>query len=324
MSGPKPYTTEHTSVVPGSPDLVYELVADVRRWPAVFGPTVHVEHLGHQGRQERFQLWALVNGEVKTWTSRRVLEPDAGRIRFEQERSQPPVASMGGEWLFQALPGERTKVVLRHHFTAVDDDPAAVAWVREALHRNSPAELGALARIAELGEPLEDVVFSFEDTVEIPGAVADAYEFVDRADRWAERLPHVRRVALTEEVPGVQTLEMETVTAEGAAHTTRSVRVCRAPELVAYKQLVPPTLLLGHSGTWSFTERAGDAVVTARHTVAMNPGAVAETLGAGTSLADASAYVRAALGGNSRATLARAGEFAAARRAGRTTGASAR
>ncbi|MFC0098782.1 aromatase/cyclase [Micromonospora marina] len=324
MSGPQTYTTEHTAVVPGPPDLAYELVADVRRWPAVFGPTVYVEHLGHQGRQERFQLWALVNGEVKTWTSRRVLEPDAGRIRFEQERSQPPVASMGGEWLFRPLPDERTEVVLRHHFTGVDDDPEAVAWIRAALHRNSPAELGALTRIAELGEPIEDVVFSFEDTVEIPGAVSDAYEFVDRADRWAERLPHVRRAALTEEVPGVQTLEMETVTAEGAAHTTRSVRVCRAPELVAYKQLVPPKLLLGHSGTWSFTERSGNAVVTARHTVAMNPHAVAETLAAGTSLADARAYVRSALGGNSGVTLARAGEFAAARRAGRTAGASAR
>ncbi len=319
MSGSsRTYRTEHSRVVSGPPEQVFDLVADVRRWPVIFGPTVHVDHFGRDGDRERLQLWALVNGRVSTWTSSRVLDPAARRIRFAQDRSQAPVASMRGEWSLRPLSGDRTEVLLTHEFSVVDDDPAAVDWVRAALHRNSPAELDALARIAGLGHSVGDLVFEFEDTVTVPGAVADAYEFVDRADRWVERLPHVRRVALTEDEPGIQTLEMETVTAEGTAHTTRSVRVFRALDLIAYKQLVPPRLLLGHSGTWTFAERGGDTLATARHQVAVDPAVAREQFGPADPVGRARSYVREALGGNSRATLGRAAEFAAARRAAGT------
>jgi aromatase len=47
--------------------------------------------------------------------------------------------------------------------------------------------------------------------------------------------------------------------------------------------------------------------VTARHLVAVDPGAVERVLGPGTTLDDARTYLRDALGANSRATLAAAG-----------------
>ncbi|GAA3753914.1 aromatase/cyclase [Micromonospora maritima] len=307
--------TAHTAVVPGSPDQVFELVAEVRRWPVVFGPTVHVEHFGREGDRERFRIWALVNDRVSTWTSSRVLDPVDLRIRFAQDRSQAPVASMRGEWLFRPASGGGTEVRLSHEFTVVDDDADALDWVTTAVDRNSPAELAALARVAGLGRPVGDLVVEFADTVTLSGSPADAFEFVDRADRWAERLPHVRRVRLTEDEPGSQTLEMETVTGDGSTHRTRSVRVCRATDLIAYKQLEVPKLLLGHSGTWTFADRDGATEATARHLVLVDPEAAAAQFGGADPLAAARAYVRDALGANSRTTLARAGEFAAARRA---------
>ncbi|MFE0465568.1 aromatase/cyclase [Kitasatospora sp. NPDC058965] len=302
--------TRHTAVAAAPPAALYALVADVTRWPAVFGPSVHVEVLERGEGWERFEIWAVVNGEVGSWVSRRTLDPQALRITFDQERSRAPIGSMGGEWLFQELPDGRTEIVLLHHFSAVDGDPATERWITEALDRNSPEELAALVRLAEYGHPVEDVVFSFTDTVELAGAPEDVYAFVDRADRWADLLPHVRRVRLSEPTPGVQELEMDTVTADGSAHTTRSVRVCRDGEWIAYKQLVAPKLLLGHSGLWSFGTGDGSAVVTARHTVAINPEAVAEVLGEQATLADARAYLREALGRNSLATLSHAAQHA--------------
>ncbi|MFJ9903590.1 aromatase/cyclase [Streptomyces sp. NPDC101152] len=307
MTSPRIHRTEHTLIVDAPAESLYALVADSASWPAVFGPCVHVRHLDPPpyGRgTERFQLWAEMGGEVATWTSRRVLDPDRLYVGFQQEHSSPPFASMGGGWLLRQLPGERTEVVLRHRFTSVENDPQVLARMMLALDRNSTAELAALARIAECGHPVSEVVFSFSDTVELQRPADQAYAFVHRADLWAERLPHVTRSRLTELAPGVQDLEMDTVTGDGSSHTTRSVRVCSEPGWIAYKQRVLPKLLLGHSGLWTFDQGASGTVASARHTVVIDPTAVSDVLGEGATQADALAYVRKALGDNSRVTLA--------------------
>jgi aromatase len=308
------YRTEHTLVVEAPASALYELAADVTRWPAIFAPTVYVHHLERSESEERFQLWAQVGGAVKTWISRRVLDRAGLRITFRQERSQAPIASMSGEWIFrEAAPG-RTEILLVHEFTAVGDDPEQVRWIRDALDRNSPVELAALARVATTGHPVDDIVFTFTDRVELGGAVSDAYDFVDRSDLWPDRLPHVSRVVLRDLGPGLQDMEMDTVTQDGSAHTTRSIRVCEPGERIVYKQLVPPRLLFGHSGRWLFAETADGAVVTAEHTVAIDPARVTEVLGEQATVADAREFIRSALGRNSRTTLSYAGSYADARR----------
>ncbi len=87
MDTPHEHHTEHTHVVAAPAEVLYGLVADVTAWPALFGPSVHVQHLERSEREERFRLWATVNGEVTDWTSRRTLDPDALRVTFAQEVS---------------------------------------------------------------------------------------------------------------------------------------------------------------------------------------------------------------------------------------------
>ncbi|WP_330228980.1 aromatase/cyclase [Nocardia sp. NBC_00508] len=290
----------HRKVIQAAPDVVYDLVADVTKWPVIFAPSVLVRHLHRGPDDERFRLWATVNGAVKSWTSRRVLDPEQRRIVFEQERSQAPIASMGGSWSLRET-GAATEVTLDHHFTVVDGaDPEEIAT---AVDRNSETELAALARIAELGHPVEEVVHTFEDTVTLQCSAADLYDFVYHSERWPEHVPHVSRIELTEDDDGVQLMEMDTVTAGGIPHTTKSVRICFPGERIDYKQLLPPAMLFGHSGAWEFADGPDGAVVTARHTVAINPAAAREILGAETDLADARAYLTEALSTNSRNTL---------------------
>lgn len=119
----------------------------------------------------------------------------------------------------------------------------------------------------------------------------------------------MRKVTLTEEAAGtgpaetrdmtVQDMTMETVTTDGGTHTTRSIRLCVPARSIVYKQLVPPALLSGHCGAWTF----GEDTVTARHTVAIDPARVEEVLGKGATVADARTHLREVLGANSRATL---------------------
>ncbi|TYR64464.1 aromatase/cyclase [Streptomyces parvus] len=307
---PTVHRSEHTLTVSAPAEDLYALVADVRRWPAVFEPTVHVCHLAREGRTERFEIWAEVNGEVAHWRSHRVLDPRRLYVSFRQEHSRPPVTSMSGGWLFRRPADGGTEIVLRHRFTVADDDPAAVARVEEALDRNSARELGALAALTGTGHAVDDLVFSFTDTIPLRGSggALGAYTFVERAERWADLLPHVARVDLTEPEPGVQWLEMDTVTADGSTHTTRSARICRAPEWIAYKQQRTPRLLSGHSGEWTFAQTADGPVATARHTVAIDPSGITEVLGPEATTSDARAYLRDALGRNSLATLRHAAE----------------
>lgn len=302
----------HRASVRALPGEVYQLVADVTRWPVIFGPTVHVELLEHTESSERFTIWALVNGGVAHWTSARDLDPAALRVTFRQEHAMPPVATMNGAWEFFGQPGPATEVVLRHEFATVDGSPDSERRLRQALDRNSASELDALRRVAEAGRPVSQLVFGFEDQVLIAGPVAAAYDFIDRADEWHRRLPHVRDVSLAESSPGIQHLTMETETADGAVHTTCSIRVCTPHQWIAYKQTATPVPLLGHSGIWSFRDLgAAGCLVVARHLVLLDPEQLPLTApGDRATVPDIALRVRSALSGNSLATLQHARAFA--------------
>jgi len=180
--------SQHSIVIEAPAEEVYSLIAEVNHWPVIFSPTVYTEHIERSQSAERFRIWALANGAVKNWSSRRTLDPVAKVITFDQEVSQPPVASMGGSWSFTETSGG-TEVVLRHHFTAVDDAPEAVRWITEVLDTNSAAELAGLRKAAEVSAPAEDLVFTFADSVQVNGPVAMAYQFINEVDQWPSRCP---------------------------------------------------------------------------------------------------------------------------------------
>lgn len=304
----------HEIDVRADAETLYRYIADVTNWPQVFPPSVHVELLESNGSQERIQIWATANGEAKTWRSRRNLDPAAGRVEFRQEVSQPPVAAMGGTWIVESVDTGRSRIRLLHDYRAVDDDPDKLAWIDQAVDRNSRAELAALKANAELAAAAPDALLTFDDAVHVDGAVEDVYDFLNEAQLWQRRLPHVARVLLTEDTAGLQVLEMDTRAKDGSVHTTRSVRVCFAPHRIVYKQVLLPALMTLHTGRWLIEEDGDGLQVTSRHTVAINEASVAGVLGANATVADARSFVRDVLGTNSLATLERAKQYAEARR----------
>ncbi|MEU0247471.1 aromatase/cyclase [Streptomyces sp. NPDC006235] len=306
---------EHEITVRAAADAVYRLIAEVENWPTLFPPTVHVEHLERGADDERIRIWATANGRPKTWTSRRTLDDDRLRIGFRQEVSAPPVAAMGGAWLVEPAGAGECRVRLLHDYRAVDDDPAHLAWIDQAVDRNSRAELAALKANAELALGARESTLSFEDSVHVQGSAADVYDFLNDAGRWSERLPHVAAVTLEEETPGIQILRMDTKAKDGSTHTTESVRVCSPHRLIVYKQTTLPALMSLHTGAWVLREDTpGSTTVTSRHTVVVDEENITAVLGPTASVADARRHLRDALGANSRATLGHAKAHAEARR----------
>ncbi|MFE3169379.1 aromatase/cyclase [Streptomyces sp. NPDC059224] len=312
MSEPK--EVEHEVTISAPAAEVYRLIADVANWPRIFPPTIYVDHLERSADQELIGIWATANGEAKNWTSRRVLDPAGLRITFRQTVSTPPVASMGGTWIIEPLDEATARVRLLHDYTAVDDDPAGLAWIDEAVDRNSRSELAALKTNVELATASQELTFSFEDTVQVDGAAKDLYDFVNEADRWSERLPHVATVRLTEDTPGLQTLEMDTRAKDGSTHTTRSYRVCLDGRKIAYKQTTLPALMNLHTGYWTFRETDEGTFASSQHTVVLRPENIEKILGPDAGVAEAREYVQGALSTNSRATLNHAKAYAEARR----------
>ncbi|MFD3700849.1 aromatase/cyclase [Streptomyces sp. NPDC058646] len=313
MSQPGLREVEHEITISAPPAAVYRLIAEVQNWPRIFPPTVHVDHVERGEGTERIRIWATANGEPKSWTSRRTLDPENLTVTFRQEVSAPPIAAMGGTWIVEAVGPEASRVRLLHDYRAVGDDPKSLEWIDEAVDRNSRSELAALKENIELAYATEDLTFSFEDTVQINGSAKDVYDFINEADRWEERLPHVAKVRLDEDVPGLQTLEMDTRAKDGSVHTTKSYRVTFPHQKIAYKQVTLPALMTLHTGYWTFTENESGVAASSQHTVTINTANIARILGPEAQLSCAKEYVHTALSTNSRATLGHAKEYAEAR-----------
>ncbi|MFD3932351.1 aromatase/cyclase [Streptomyces sp. NPDC058614] len=306
---------EHTVDVDAPATAVYRLIAEVENWPRIFPPTLYVDQVEQDGGTERIRIWATANGEPKNWTSRRTLDAATLTITFRQEVSAPPVAAMGGTWIIEPLTDTACRVRLLHDYRAIDDDPEHLAWIEKAVDGNSRAELAALKSNVELAHAAEDVTFSFEDSVTIAGSAKDAYDFVNEAGLWPERLPHVATVRFEEPAPGLQVLEMDTRAKDGSTHTTKSYRVAFPHHRIAYKQITLPALMTLHTGYWTFTEDAdGTSTASSQHTVVLNTANIARILGEDATVADAREYVHGALSTNSRATLGHAKDHAENRR----------
>jgi aromatase len=306
---------EHEITVNAAPEDVYRLLAEVENWPRLFPPSVYVDYVERDGNEEVIRIWATANGEPKSWTSRRQLDPEALRITFAQEVSAPPVAQMSGTWVIEPLGEQETRLRLLHAYRAIDDDPEGLEWIDQAVDSNSRAELPSVKAGLEDVARNTELTLSFVDSVRVDGSAKDVYEFINDAGRWTERLPHVNKVVLTEDTPGLQTLRMETLTKDGSAHTTESVRVCLPHHRIAYKQTTLPALMALHTGYWQLDE-ADDGTTTAssQHTVVLNPDNITRILGPDAGVAEARAFIREALGNNSRTTLQYAKEYAEARR----------
>lgn len=310
MSQSGQHQVEHEITISAPALSIYRLIAEVQNWPRIFPPTIYVDYVEQREREERIRIWATANGAAKNWTSRRVLDPDNLRIDFRQEVSAPPVAAMGGAWVIEPVSPAQSRVLLLHDYRAVDDDPASLAWIDQAVDRNSRSELGALKTNVELARAAAELTFSFEDTVRVNGSARDVYDFINDAHLWSQRLPHVATVRLAEDTPGLQTLEMDTRATDGSTHTTKSYRVTFPPRKIAYKQVTLPALMTLHTGYWTLADVDGGVAASSQHTVVLNTANITRILGAGATVSDAREYVRNALSTNSRATLGHAKEYA--------------
>ncbi|MFZ3597747.1 aromatase/cyclase [Streptomyces sp. BH104] len=311
MSAERVHRTTHEVTVDAPAGVVYGLVGDAVNWPLFFPPSVHVEQLEFDGSHERLRMWVRANGEITSWTSRRVLDPAARRVDFRHDLPAAPARTMGGTWAVEALAPDRSRLTLTHDFTAEGDDPGAVAWLEQATDTNSRAQLEQISRLAGQWGRLDSLVLAFEDSVRVNGPAELVYDFLYRVDAWPGRIPHVSRLTHSEHTPGIQMMTMDTRTPDGAGHTTESVRICfpHAGRIV-YKQTATAPLMAAHTGEWTVVPGERGVTVTAHHQILLDEDAITRELGPHADLTTARQHLRRTLGAAGTATLRLAKSYA--------------
>lgn len=301
MSADQDRWYDHKITINAPAERVYARIADVSTWALTFPDVVHAERVAGDDTSERIALWVHRDDRQHSWTSRRLLDAAAMRVEFHKETApSQPGASLGGVWRVRPNSAEQSELCLS--LKTPPREPAS-----------TPAELIALSEaLRHTAQPLE-----ISDSVVISGDVDAAYAFIYEAAEWADRLPHVASVSLREDSPNVQLLSMTTTAPDGTEHDTTSVRVCFPIDRIVYKQLHTPRLLREHLGRWEFRSTDTGVSVVSHHTVLIDESAIEPVLGEGATPAQAEAFVRRALGANSRATLARAKEHVESARNGR-------
>jgi aromatase len=161
------WTARHTAKVAASPRQVYQLIANVDYYPKLFNAVLAVEHLGYDGTNERVRFWGTFGEYRGSWVSLREVNPKRMRVRFRQERSSAPLASLGGLWMVVPK-GSGSEIVLDHYYRVIDDNVLAAQRVEVTIEQTATEMLDALDAAAEAGDvfgmwyPLSDSVRGLE------------------------------------------------------------------------------------------------------------------------------------------------------------------
>ncbi|WP_336159396.1 SRPBCC family protein [Amycolatopsis sp. VC5-11] len=287
--------------------VLRDLVADAEGWVQLHQTAAHAEYLERGEHEDVVRQWSVADERTaRTRVVRRRFAPDGGEISFTvEEPAGGPVT--GGGWTFDDS-GRGGTTVTMHHDLGLGTE-AGNGEAVQRVRQGGEAYLATLKDAAERREELAELTVSFEDPVFVSGSVKDVYEYLYEADKWPQRIPHVTRLELEEPEPDIQFFDMDTVSADGSRHTTRSVRICLPPHLIVYKQIRTPPLLTVHTGHWKFAETPEGVLASARHTATIDPGRL-HVLGEGTTVRDARRYLRRVLSANSVGNLRLAKEFA--------------
>lgn len=295
MAAPSSVVVENSVVVAAPAAVVFDLLVDVSAWPQLFTSIIHAER-DVTDTGDVVQAWQLRDGERVIGTrSHRAVDPDRHRISWNDERVDGSTVTTG-QWEVTAADADAVTVTVRRELAA--DAVQDASWYEGA----DAALLAELKSALDRHEELDQLMISFEDPLFIDGDVAEVYDVLYRADLWPSKFPHVKRIDMTEDVPNVQFFDMDTVTPDGRAHTTRSVRLCFPTGKIVYKQISLPPLLTAHIGHWLFTETPEGLIASARHAATIKPSAL-PMLGEGTTVADARRYLRRVLSANSTSNL---------------------
>jgi aromatase len=302
------YRTEHDALVAAPAAEVLVLLDALTGWPLLMSRVVYVEPLNEDGPDRLARFWSLSSLGIDDTVCRITPGPDPAELTAALVAARPPASALSLRWRAEPDGAEHSKVTLTQEFEAIADDPDAVRLLRRLLGTLADSDLSSLRRAAAIHAAYPAGRFSFGNRVPLArDASADAaFDFLSRPEKWPSHLPGVALVSLHEDRPGVQRLEMSVEEPDGSMREERAARLCFPQRhTIVQKNLRPRAPLFSHTAVYSVTRGVdGEAgSVACRHTMVLDPLAVAPTFGPDATFAQATESVRRAVSAESLLTL---------------------
>lgn len=302
--------TLHSAEIDAPIESVYDMCANVLKWPEYFPPCKKVRIISEDGMVQLIEITAQSNETEFTWQSERVLHPDSYRIDFEQYKPSPLLKCMQGSWRMLGL-SKGTLLVLEHRFETkekvegivdtVHSEKEAIAFMHRTIENNSKKELNSIKKVLEsdhLGAT--EAVFSSE--IEIQATAKQIYGLLYEVQNWPQVLPHCKQINVIYEDGRNQEFEMTVVGVQGKLEVMRSVRHGYNNRSIEYFQPSLPPALQRHEGKWTITETGNGTRLESWHRIALSPEGV-RSLWGGIELEKALALVEQAIEKNSMTTM---------------------
>lgn len=149
----------HSILCAAPPPIVYRIITDSERWPALFEPCLEVRALNRSDEGEEIEVAAMVNGTPTRWRSQRRFLPEILGVDSIALVPMPLVRSMRTQWRIVPANAAQCALVLDHEFEVLDDvaglvegvatRDAAAAYIARAIAANSTRELADIRDAAE-------------------------------------------------------------------------------------------------------------------------------------------------------------------------------
>ncbi|MFE7429448.1 SRPBCC family protein [Streptomyces sp. NPDC057545] len=266
-----------SALIDAPAEVVHELLTDLALWPRLFPWILHTECLERDGNTDLVRYWGVTAEEtIRTWVSRRRVDPAGLRMDFEQQGAVGEVARLSGSWVCTAQADGRTLIESVHEFALAEGAPVGREQVTEMFHGRSRVQLARLAECAERRAEWDGRTLSFTDSLTLPAAPDEVYRALADPARWPQGHgtgEGVVRAEVTEKEPGVQFLDLDVRAPDGSLRTARTVRLPLSPDRIVLKYLGRPTGIELHTGRWTVAPAGEGTLVTADQTVVLNSAA---------------------------------------------------
>jgi len=286
---PGPRSVCHSIVCDAPASAVYDVIADVGRWPQLFESCVSVAVLEARGDSELVRIEALQEGVPVAWETMRTYVDSTFTIDFWLVIPMPLLESMSGQWRVIPLDLKRSVLTVTRTFelcAAIDGIRDGIATPRQALAfiqrfiaETSESELRAIKSFVEVEDERR---LRLRTTYSLPFPPHEVYGVLANVRRWPELLPHCDSLELIYD-DGQNQEFMMGVAGPGGGDRFRSIRRCNAEAFtISYFQPSPPPILDAHSGSWSVRAGVGgNAKVIVEHDIRVNPERCADRFGEG-------------------------------------------
>ncbi len=302
--------TMHSIEINADISRVYEMCANVLKWPEYFPPCKKARIISENDNIQIIEITARSNETEFTWQSERKLYPDSYRIDFHQSKPSPLVKYMQGTWRVITL-NKGVLLTLEHVFEVkdevaglvenVDNKDDALEFMFRTIENNSKQELGSIKQILEK-EGLGKLEAIFKNGIEINATAEQVFNLLYNVQEWPQLLPHCKKINMLYEDGHNQEFEMTVIGAQDKLEVMRSIRHGHANNLIEYFQPSLPPALKRHEGKWLITETEHGIYLEAWHSITLSEEGVKNFWG-DLAMEQALKYVEQAIERNSMTTM---------------------